>query len=77
MLSPTGTGKTSIMSQIIRRSSHASLHFTFTAQTSPNIAQIQLESKLSSQRKSGNITLIPPPGKKFIYFVDDISMPKI
>ena len=51
--------------------------FTFTAQTSPSIAQIQLESKLQAQRKSGNVTLIPPPGKKFIYFIDDINMPTV
>ena len=51
--------------------------FTFTAQTSPLIAQTQLESKLQTQRKAGNITLIPPPGKKFIYFIDDINMPAI
>ena len=74
---PTGTGKTSILKQITKAENVASLQFTFTAQTSPNIAQIQLESKLASQRKAGNIMLIPPPGKKFIYAIDDISMPKI
>lgn len=66
-----------MISQILRRSTNASLTFTFTAQTSPSIAQIQLESKLQTQRKAGNITLIPPPGKKFVYFIDDINMPAI
>ena len=51
--------------------------FTFTAQTSPSVTQIQLESKLQTQRKAGNVTLIPPPGKKFIYFIDDVNMPAI
>ena len=74
---PTGTGKTSVIAQTLRKSSHASLTFTFTAQTSPSIAQIQLESKLQTQRKAGNVSLIPPPGKKFVYFVDDINMPTV
>jgi len=39
---PTGTGKTSILHQITKGENLASLHFTFTAQTSPGIAQIQL-----------------------------------
>lgn len=51
--------------------------FTFTAQTSASVAQLQLESKLQTQRKNGNISLIPPPGKSFIYFIDDINMPAI
>lgn len=39
--SPTGTGKTSIINQIIKMSGQAHLTFTFTGQTSPSIAQIQ------------------------------------
>lgn len=66
-----------MINQILRKSSNANLIFTFTAQTSPYITQTQLESKLQTQRKSGNITLIPPPGKKFIYFIDDINMPAV
>jgi dynein heavy chain len=38
---------------------------------------MQFESKLQNLRKQGNITLVPPPGKKFIYFIDDINMPAI
>lgn len=75
--SPTGTGKTSIINQIIKGSGQASLCFTFTAQTSPSVAQIQFESKLQNLRKHGSITLVPPPGKKFIYFIDDINMPAV
>lgn len=75
--SPTGTGKTSIINQIIKDSKQASLCFTFTAQTSPSVAQIQFESKLQNLRKHGSITLVPPPGKKFIYFIDDINMPAV
>ena len=77
LTAPTGTGKTSMIQQILRKSENASLLFTFTGQTSPAIAQVQLESKMQTQRKAGNITLIPPPGKKFIYFIDDINMPAI
>jgi dynein heavy chain len=77
LTAPTGTGKTTLINQILKKSGNANLFFTFTAQTSPSVAQIQLESKLQTQRKSGNITLIPPPGKKFIYFIDDINMPAI
>lgn len=77
LVAPTGTGKTSMMEQILRKSAHASLMFTFTAQTSPAVAQTQLESRLQVQRKGGNITLIPPPGKRFIYFIDDVNMPAI
>jgi midasin (ATPase involved in ribosome maturation) len=39
--SHTGTGKTSIINQIIKKSGQSSLSFTFTAQTSPSIAQLQ------------------------------------
>lgn len=77
LTAPTGTGKTALIMQILKKSSNAFLMFTFTAQTSPSVAQIQLESKLQTQRKHGNITLIPPPGKKFVYFIDDINMPVI
>ena len=77
LTSLTGTGKTSIINQLIKNSGQASLCFTFTAQTSPSVAQIQLESKLQNLRKQGSITLVPPPGKKFIYFIDDINMPAV
>jgi dynein heavy chain len=66
-----------MIAQVLRKSSNANLMFTFTAQTSPYVVQMQLESKLQTQRKSGNITLIPPPGKKFIYFIDDVNMPAV
>lgn len=75
--SPTGTGKTSIINQVIKKSNQANLTFTFTAQTSPAIAQLQFEGKLQNLRKQGSITLVPPPGKKFIYFIDDINMPAV
>jgi type IV secretory pathway ATPase VirB11/archaellum biosynthesis ATPase len=39
--SPTGTGKTTIINQLIKKSNQASLVFTFTGQTSPSVAQIQ------------------------------------
>jgi guanylate kinase len=42
LTAPTGTGKTSMISQILRKSANANLMFTFTAQTSPSVAQIQL-----------------------------------
>lgn len=41
------------------------------------MAQIQLESKLQNQRKLGTITMIPQPGRRFVYFVDDITIPAI
>jgi dynein heavy chain, axonemal len=77
LTSPTGTGKTSIINEILRSSQQASLSFTFTAQTSPAVAQLQFEGKLQNLRKQGSITLVPPPGKKFIYFIDDINMPAV
>lgn len=77
MTALTGAGKTSIISQVIRQSQQAHLTFTFTAQTSPSVAQIQLESNLQNLRKHGSITLVPPPGKKFLYFIDDINMPAV
>lgn len=75
--SPAGTGKTTIINQIIKKSNQANLTFTCTGQTSPSVAQIQFESKLQNLRKQGTITLIPPPGKHFIYFIDDINMPAV
>lgn len=42
LTAPTGTGKTALIMQILKKSSNAFLMFTFTAQTSPSVAQIQL-----------------------------------
>ena len=81
MTGVTGTGKTIILSSTLEKlkneGSISSLQVTFSAQTSAKSIQLQIESKLQSQRKQKKIILMPPPGKKLVIFIDDINMPQV
>ena len=50
---------------------------TFSAQTSSEATQFQIEGRLQTQRKNKKNLLLPPPGRKFVIFVDDINMPQV
>jgi dynein heavy chain len=77
----TGTGKTvvinSTLKHLVANGKIAHLSITFSAQTPAMATQLQIESKLQSNRKNKKVVLLPPPGRKFVLFVDDINMPQV
>ena len=48
----------------------------FSNQTSAKIIQSQIELKLAIQRRKGLNVLIPPIGKKFIIYIEDVNIPQ-
>jgi len=73
---PTGTGKTiNIFNMLNSQMSEdfQTIPITFSAQTSARGTQEALDGKLEKRRKG---VAGPPPGKKYIVFVDDLNMPK-
>jgi dynein heavy chain len=82
MVGATGTGKTVTISQYLQGSSKVagraidqkiiSLTITFSAQTSANMTQDILDSKMEKRRKG---VFGPAAGKKFCIHVDDLNMP--
>ena len=73
---PTGTGKSVNTAQLLTYEldeAYLTLTMTFSAQTSANQTQDQLDSRFDKRRKG---IFGPPVGKKFILFVDDLNMPK-
>eukprot|EP00968_Pinguiococcus_pyrenoidosus_P017694 scaffold1786_cov250-Pinguiococcus_pyrenoidosus.AAC.1 len=83
MVGPTGTGKTVNIQQYLLGasvvcdekipSSVLPLSLTFSAQTSANMTQDMLDSKMEKRRKG---VFGPSSGKTFIVHVDDMNMPK-
>lgn len=73
---PTGTGKSVNTAQLLTYDldeSYMTLTMTFSAQTSANQTQDQLDARFDKRRKG---IFGPPVGKKFVLFVDDLNMPK-
>lgn len=83
MVGATGTGKTININQYLMgaakvqgrliRSNVIPLTMTFSANTSANMTQDFLDSKMDKRRKG---VYGPPAGKKFYVYVDDLNMPK-
>eukprot|EP01041_Mallomonas_annulata_P000832 gene832-1621_t len=83
MVGSTGTGKTININQYLMgaakvqgrviRSSVIPLTMTFSANTSANLTQDFLDSKMDKRRKG---VFGPAAGKKFYIYVDDMNMPK-
>ncbi|CAK72703.1 unnamed protein product (macronuclear) [Paramecium tetraurelia] len=75
----TGTGKTIIINSSIQNLRDGGLialmQMTFSAKTSSQTTQLSIEQKLQAYRKKGRSILMPPPGKKFVVFIDDVNMP--
>ena len=73
---PTGTGKTVNVMGLMQSDmpeEYTVIPITFSAQTSANQTQDMLDSKFEKRRKG---FYGPPPGKKYVIFVDDLNMPK-
>eukprot|EP01031_Cornospumella_fuschlensis_P032177 gene32177-38921_t len=83
MVGATGTGKTININQYLMGASKVQgrsiranvipLTLTFSANTSANMTQDLLDSKMDKRRKG---VYGPAAGKKFYIFVDDLNMPK-
>ena len=74
---PTGTGKTIAVSQYLRelnREKFDSLTICFSAKSSANFTQKQIEERLEKKKRRH---LGPAQGKKMIVFVDDMNMPAV
>jgi dynein heavy chain len=73
---PTGTGKTVNIAQLCGNEmseDYSYVPVTFSAQTSANLTQDTIDSKVEKRRKG---IYGPPVGKRLIFFVDDLNMPK-
>ena len=83
MVGETGTGKTININQYLMgyakvqgrsvRQNVVPLNITFSANTSANVTQDLLDSKMDKRRKG---VFGPAAGKKFYVYVDDLNMPK-
>ena len=73
----TGVGKSVIAKQIMSRLSEENVipvFINFSAQTSSTRTQEMIEARLEKRKKT---LLGAPIGKKVIFFVDDVNMPKL
>ena len=73
----TGVGKSVIAKQILSKLAEDDVipvFINFSAQTSSSRTQEMIEARLEKRKKT---LLGAPIGKKLIYFVDDVNMPKL
>ena len=75
---PTGTGKSVFINQLlnqrINQEVYKSIVIAFTAKTSANMTQDQVDQKLDKRRKG---VYGPAFGCKAVVFVDDLNMPEV
>ena len=76
MVGPTGTGKSVYINRYLVRDlpedSWMPIFITFSARTSANMTQEQVDGRLDKRRKG---VFGPRVGKKCVIFVDDLNMP--
>ena len=76
MVGPTGTGKLVYINRYLVRElpedSWMPIFITFSARTSANMTQEQVDGRLDKRRKG---VFGPRVGKKCVIFVDDLNMP--
>ena len=76
---PTGTGKTIYIKMImanLQKDKYQTLEIGFSAQTTARQVQEIVDGFPSIIRRSSKGIYGPPPGKKLVIFVDDLSMPR-
>ncbi|XP_049961962.1 dynein axonemal heavy chain 6-like [Schistocerca serialis cubense] len=74
----TGVGKSviakEVLNKLLAQGDHITVALNFSAQTSSGRTQEIFEAKLERRKKT---VLGPPLGKKLVFFVDDVNMPKL
>ena len=77
LIGGTGTGKTLIVNELLRRSlsaeSFASVTIQFSAKSTPNSLALMLNARLE---RHGVGVFRPHQGKRLVVFVDDLGMPE-
>ncbi|KAG2451278.1 hypothetical protein HYH02_003884 [Chlamydomonas schloesseri] len=76
MVGPTGTGKSTYINRHLvsglPRDKWTPIFITFSARTTANMAQDQVDGRLDKRRKG---VYGPPLGRKAVLFIDDLNMP--
>ena len=72
----TGTGKTLVVQDMMMTGmakEYIPIFMTFSARTSANQTQDQIDARMEKRRKG---VFGPPTGKKYVFFIDDLNMPQ-